>query len=68
VAGEASEDCCALFGGPYLSEQFLGEGLAVMLPAEDATLAAAFDHALATLSRNGRLQDIYLRYFPHSLY
>ncbi len=68
VAGEASEGCCALFGGPYLSEQFLGEGLAVMLPAEDATLAAAFDHALATLSRNGRLQDIYLRYFPHSLY
>ncbi len=68
LAGEASEDCCALFGGPYLSEQFLGEGLAVMLRAEDATLAAAFDHALATLSRNGRMQDIYLRYFPYSLY
>lgn len=68
VAGEASGNCCALFGGPYLSERFLGEGLAVMLQEDDATLASAFDHALATLSRNGRLQDIYLRYFPHSLY
>ena len=68
VAGEASGKCCALFGGPYLSEQFLGEGLAVMLQADDAMLAAAFDHALAALSRNGRLQDIYLRYFPYGLY
>ena len=25
-------------------------------------------HALATLSRNGRLQEIYLRYFPYGLY
>ncbi|WP_029619465.1 transporter substrate-binding domain-containing protein [Pseudorhizobium marinum] len=68
VAGEAAEGCCALFGGPYLSEHFLGEGLAVMLQADDVALAAAFDHALAVLSRNGRLQDIYLRYFPNDLY
>ncbi|HEV7433624.1 MAG TPA: transporter substrate-binding domain-containing protein [Pseudorhizobium sp.] len=68
IAGDASEDCCALLGGPYLSEQFLGEGLAVMLQQENTTLAAAFDHALAALSRSGRLQDIYLRYFPYGLY
>lgn len=68
VAGAAAENCCTLFGGPYLSEEFLGEGLAVMLPAENALLAAAFDHALVVLSRNGRLQDIYLRYFPYGLY
>lgn len=68
IASETSDNCCALFGGPYLSEEFLGEGLAVMLEGDDATLAAAFDHALATLSRNGRLQDIYLRYFPYGLY
>ena len=39
-----------------------------MLRKDDAMLSEAFDHALATLSRNGRLQDIYLRYFPHGLY
>jgi polar amino acid transport system substrate-binding protein len=42
--------------------------MAVMLRNDEETLQAAFDHALATLSRNGRLQDIYLRYFPHGLY
>ncbi|MET3588638.1 polar amino acid transport system substrate-binding protein [Pseudorhizobium tarimense] len=68
IASETSQDCCALFDGPYLSEEFLGEGLAVMLQGDDTTLAAAFDHALAALSRNGRLQDIYLRYFPYGLY
>ncbi|HEX2148380.1 MAG TPA: transporter substrate-binding domain-containing protein [Pseudorhizobium sp.] len=68
VAGEAADGCCALLGEAYLSEHFLGEGLAVMLPQDDPTLSAAFDHALAALSRNGRLQDIYLRYFPYGLY
>lgn len=68
VAGEASGKCCALFDGPYLSEKFLGEGVAVMLRRNDPLLAAAFDQALSVLSRNGRLQDIYLRYFPHGLY
>lgn len=68
VAGEASAGCCALFDGPYLSEKFLGEGMSVMLRGSDTELAAAFDYALASLSRNGRLQDIYLRYFPNGLY
>ena len=68
VVGEASENCCALFDGPYMSEKFLGEGLTVMLRGNEPDLALAFDHALATLSRNGRLQEIYLRYFPYGLY
>ena len=68
VAGDASQKCCALFDGPYLSERFLGEGLSVMLRAGDPLLPQAFDQALATLSRNGRLQEIYLRYFPNGLY
>nr|WP_244505246.1 transporter substrate-binding domain-containing protein [Rhizobium sp. LCM 4573] len=68
VVGEASENCCALFDGPYMSEKFLGEGLSVMLRGNEPDLVLAFDHALATLSRNGRLQEIYLRYFPYGLY
>jgi polar amino acid transport system substrate-binding protein len=68
VVGEASENCCALFDGPYLSEKYLGEGLSVMIRKGDPVLVAAFDQALAELSRNGRLQEIYLRYFPNGLY
>ena len=66
--GTESADCCRLFDGPYLSEHFLGEGLTIMLRKEDAALVTAVDHALLALSRNGRLQEIYLRYFPVNLY
>lgn len=68
VAGEASGGCCTLFDGPYLSQKYLGEGLSVMLRRNEPDLAAAFNQALLELSRNGRLQDIYLRYFPNGLY
>jgi polar amino acid transport system substrate-binding protein len=68
VSSPASDKCCALFDGPYMSEQFLGEGMTIMLRQKDDVLRSAFDHALAALSRSGRLQEIYLRYFPYGLY
>ncbi|WP_246662517.1 transporter substrate-binding domain-containing protein [Rhizobium sp. P44RR-XXIV] len=68
VSSPAAEKCCALFDGPYMSQQFLGEGMTIMLRQQDADLTAAINHALATLSRDGRLQEIYLRYFPYGLY
>lgn len=68
TSGSESAGCCRLFDGPFLSETFLGEGLTLMFRKEDAALAGAVDHALLALSRNGRLQEIYLRYFPINLY
>ncbi|GEO83545.1 amino acid ABC transporter [Ciceribacter naphthalenivorans] len=68
TAGEASGGCCALFGEAYVSERFLGEGLTIMVRQDDSTLVAAFDSALAALSRNGQLQEIYLSYFPYDLF
>lgn len=66
--GSDSAGCCRLFDGPYVSEHFLGEGLTVMTRKEDTAIAGAIDHALLALSRNGRLQEIYLRYFPVNLF
>ncbi len=68
TTGTDSAGCCRLFDGPYFSERFLGEGLSVTLRKEDKVLAGAIDYALLALSRNGRLQEIYLRYFPVDLY
>ncbi|MBP1851472.1 polar amino acid transport system substrate-binding protein [Rhizobium halophytocola] len=65
---EAAKTCCSLFGGPYFSEHFLGEGLTIMTGKGNADLAPALDSALAAVSRNGQLQDIYDRYFPYDLY
>lgn len=68
MSGADAAGCCRLFDGPYISERFLGEGMTIMLRKEDGALAGAIDHALLALSRNGRLQEIYLRYFPVNLY
>ncbi|MGR6432109.1 transporter substrate-binding domain-containing protein [Rhizobium sp. PAMB 3174] len=67
VNGTASKGCCKLFDGPYYSSRFLGEGLSIMTRRKDQGLAAAFDYALASLSRDGKLQEIFVRYFPYGL-
>lgn len=68
VSGTASAGCCVLFDGPYMSDKFLGEGLTIMANDPENILVPAFDQALATLSRNGKLDEIYRRYFPRGLY
>ena len=68
VSGTASENCCAMFDGPYMSDKFLGEGLSIMTVDPENKLVPAFDQALAALSRNGRLEEIYRRYFPYGLF
>jgi polar amino acid transport system substrate-binding protein len=64
----SAADCCAFYGGPYLSSHYLGEGLAIAVAPESRDLAAAFDHALSVLNRNGRFTELYLRWFPEGLY
>ncbi|NTE85325.1 transporter substrate-binding domain-containing protein [Agrobacterium rubi] len=68
VAGTASSGCCAMFDGPYMSDRFLGEGLSIMTVDPENQLVPAFDQALAALSRNGRLEEIYRRYFPYGMF
>jgi len=68
TSSAAAEKCCALFDGPYVSQQFLGEGMTVMLRQQDTALTSAINHALADLSHSGQLQELYLRYFPYGLY
>ncbi|UHS55594.1 transporter substrate-binding domain-containing protein [Agrobacterium vaccinii] len=68
VAGTASNGCCVMFDGPYMSDRFLGEGLSIMTVDPENKLVPAFDQALAALSRNGRLEEIYRRYFPYGMF
>ena len=64
---EGAEDCCRLLRGPYYSSHFFGEGLALMSRKDMPQLARAIDAALIMLARSGRLNEIYLRYFPSGL-
>ncbi|OJF98514.1 transporter substrate-binding domain-containing protein [Pararhizobium antarcticum] len=68
VSGGDAAGCCALLDGAYFSQRFLGEGLSIMNRKEDPVLTQAIDHALLALSRNGRLNEIYLRYFPNGIF
>jgi len=67
LESDDAANCCDFLGGPFYSRQFLGEGLALMLPKDKPVIANAVNHALVALARNGRLSDLYLRYFPNGL-
>lgn len=68
VSGSAAAGCCGLVDGAYFSQRFLGEGLTIMNRKAEPALTQAIDHALLALSRSGRLDEIYLRYFPNGIY
>jgi polar amino acid transport system substrate-binding protein len=64
----AAAGCCRFLDGPFLSERHLGEGMTIMVGGQDGALAAALESALGALSKDGRLEEIYLRYFPAGLF
>ncbi len=68
LASDAAEDCCRFFDGPYFAPAFLGEGLAIGVARQSPDLVQAFDHALHAISKDGRMREIYLRYFPNGPY
>lgn len=68
LASEAAQGCCAFAGGPYLSDRYLGEGLAFAVLPQNAALAARFDEALRRVVADGRFSEIMLRFFPVSAF
>lgn len=66
--GPDSADCCRFAGGAYIDDRYFGAGLAILMKAEDRKLKAALDYALREVQRSGAYEEIYLRYFPVSLY
>lgn len=62
-----ADSCCRFLGGPYYARPILGDGLTLATRKDAPLIAQAMDAALLALSRSGRLNQIYLRYFPHGL-
>ena len=60
--------CCRFTGGPYLSKQYFPGELAVALPKGNRTLREAVDYALRSINSKGIFAELYLRWFPVSLY
>jgi polar amino acid transport system substrate-binding protein len=66
--GPESENCCRFSGGAYLDNRYFGAGLSIVMREEDRTLKQALDYALREVYRNGTYEELYLRYFPVSLF
>lgn len=68
LESDAASDCCGFAGGPYFSERFLGEGLAIAVDKKNADLAKAMDYAIGQVVAKRRFSELMLRYFPLSAF
>ncbi len=63
-----SADCCTFVGGPYLAPEYFGRGLTMAVRPNDKELLNALNFALRSINDKGIFAELYLRYFPESLY
>ncbi|AGF73930.1 ABC transporter, periplasmic amino acid-binding protein [Bartonella australis AUST/NH1] len=63
-----SAGCCHFIGGAYMAPQLLGSGMQIAVAKKNAKLVDMMNYALRSLERDGKLTELYLRYFPISFY
>lgn len=63
-----SADCCHFVGGPYMAPQLLGQGMQLAVAKKNEKLIDILNYALKSLEDDGKLRELYLRYFPVSFY
>jgi len=68
LASPTSDNCCHFIGGAYYSSEYLGQGLRIAVSLQNKNLLQAFDYALTALEKQGKLTELYFRYFPVGFY
>ncbi|MCR4268963.1 transporter substrate-binding domain-containing protein [Nitratireductor sp. ZSWI3] len=68
LTGNDAASCCVFAGGPYLAPAYLGQGLAIAVPRDQAALIEAVDFALQKIEASGAFAELYQRYFPVGFY
>ncbi len=68
LGGTASQNCCKFAGGNYYSDTFLGNGMTIATRADALALTDDIDSALKALQAGGKINEIYLRFFPTGFY
>ncbi len=66
--GPHSGNCCVFQGGPFLEPDFFGPGVGIGVRPEDEPLREALNWALRQLDDSGKLDELYLKYFPIGFY
>ncbi|EJF83460.1 hypothetical protein MCU_01145 [Bartonella elizabethae Re6043vi] len=65
---QKSIDCCHFVGGAYMAPQLLGQGMQLAVAKKNEKLIDILNYALKSLEDDGKLAELYLRYFPISFY
>lgn len=60
--------CCGFAGDAYFNPKYFGEGFAIATPAGRGALRKAINYALVRLKRDGKFDELYLRWFPVNFY
>ncbi|MGI9356437.1 MAG: transporter substrate-binding domain-containing protein [Rhizobiaceae bacterium] len=68
LQGKKGNACCEFIGEPYLAPAYFGRGLSIAVQRDDLELRDGLDFALKSINANGKFAELYLRYFPISLY
>lgn len=68
MQGADGNDCCVFADGAYTEPAYFGKGLSIAVRADDDVLRAALDDALRAVETDGVTADLYMRFFPVSLY
>ncbi len=66
--GTASAGCCVFVGGPFTESLYFGEGMGIAVKRGNDPLRQSLNYALAQLWEEGVYTDLYLRWFPISVY
>lgn len=65
---ETSENCCAFQGGPYLESRFFGEGQVIAVRKGQNQLRRLLNFGLQRLYEKGTYAELYLKWFPLSVF
>ncbi len=68
LAGPQGRDCCAFVGGAYTETAYFGKGMTIAVAKNNPALKRALDETLRGLEADGVLKDLYIKFFPVSLY
>lgn len=65
---QKANGCCKFAGGSWLDPSYFSGGLAIATKAGNTKMLNAINLGLTRLQSNGRLGELYLRYFPRGFF
>ena len=68
INGTQSSSCCEFRGGPFSDQHYFGDGIGIAVRKGDHALRKQVNEALDGIRRSGRLEELFLRYFPMKVY